>query len=157
MVDAFDAVLRTQYSPDRDEPAVAATRFAEAYALSAKGGIVAGADMSKGGDITRLEAAFASDNTPATIDRMAEGIAEYWATAGAPGSPAHGGERVESVSVSVDPAAVKRAIMGQVGRPAHSEGWVPLLAAIENVIKSSAFVIVEIVNGTPTPFEEHIQ
>lgn len=147
---------------DRDpllsNAAIGAELAAAYYAYSTEG-TLPGADLTAGGDVSILEAAFTMDNTPAGVAKLAQGICDYWATCTTTGTPAHGGTAVQSVTVNgaamySDMTAAITAFISSPSPP----GFEGLYAATEAVVKTIPCVIVELLppTATPTPFPETI-
>lgn len=140
-------------------PAQVAVELADAYLLYSKEGALPGADLTVGGTKALLDSGFVTDNTPLTIDRIAEGICNYWATNITPGAPAHGGTSVVSVFIngaSVIPA-MKAAISGII-TDVSGGGLTDLYQVTQDVVKTIPCTITELMppNNTPTPFQETI-
>ncbi len=138
-----------------------AKQFATAYHNYAKAATLPGADCTAGGILSILESAFISDNTAATIDRIALGLCNYWSSFITPGAPAHGGISVVSVVVNgaVVFAAMKAAVTALVTNQLKPDGWIDFYNATEAVVRTIPCVITEIIPGTPpvpTPFPETI-
>lgn len=133
--------------------------LAQAYYDYSIEGTLPGADLTAGGDVALLEAAFTMDNTPAGVARLAQGICDYWSTCTTPGAPAHGGTVVQSVTINGAAmyAAMTAAINAFVASPSPP-GFEGLYAATEPVVKTIPCVIVELIppTATPTPFPELI-
>jgi hypothetical protein len=139
-------------------PAELAADFATFYAQYSTGGLAPGVDVAAGGDVATLSDAFLSDNTAVTIDRIADGVATYWATVTTPGAPAHGGTEVLSVTWTTDPAAFKAAVTAQVtDQLTPPGGTFNFHTAIETVLKLSPITVRELVAGVPTDFVEFIE
>jgi len=140
-------------------PTQVAVLLADAYDAYAKEGVLSGADLTAGGTKSLLETGFITDNTPATITTIATGICNYWATNNTPGTPAHGGTAVQSVTIPAAAAipAMEDAIVALIADE-DPGGWVGFYNATQPVIESLECIIVELMppNATPTPFIETI-
>lgn len=114
--------------------------LAKAYNKYAKGGTIAGAILTAGGDVSLLESAFTTDNTEATITNMAAKICAFWDGVPKPGVPSHGGTVVASVAptFSLMTVAVADAIKSCITKK-----------AIENVLKTATVTITETMPTTP--------
>ena len=139
-------------------PEQVAVELADAYDTYAKEGTLPGADLTTGGTKSLLEAGFISDNTSATIDRIAEGICDYWISNNTPGTPAHGGTSVVSVTIDANSklADMKAAIAALVTDEPVSGFMDVFYQATQDVVKTIPCTIVEMISRTPTPFEETI-
>jgi len=142
-------------------PTDIAKDFALAYHDYAKSATLPGADCTAGGTLSLLESAFISDNTPATITKIAQGLCNYWSSFITPGAPAHGGTSVVSVVVngSAVLAPMIAAAQALVTDQSKPDGWLDFYNATQNVVKTIPCVITEIIPGTPpvpTPFPEFI-
>lgn len=138
-------------------PTQVAIELADAYLLYSKEGTLPGADLTVGGNQSLLNSGFITDNTPLTIDSIAEGICNYWSTNNAIGTPAHGGTSV--VSVVIDGASATpamKAAIESIITDVSGDGWTAFYQATQDVVKTIPCIITEIVAGTPTPFEETI-
>ena len=141
-----------------DTPAQVAAKLAQVYFDYSTTGTLPGADLTVGGSKALLDAAFLSDNTPATIDRLAEGICNYWTTNNTNGTPAHGGSMVISVVIpgaTVIPA-MKIAVQSLVTNMPVANAWLKFYDETESVVNTIACIITEDISGTPTPFPETI-
>ena len=140
-------------------PADVGAEMAAAYFAYSIEGTLAGGDLSVGGDLSILEAAFVSDNTSASVARLAHGICDYWSTCTTPGAPAHGGTAVQSVTINGAAmySAMTAAINNFMANPSPP-GFAGLYAATEAVVNTIPCVIVELIPpfATPTPFPEFI-
>lgn len=139
-----------------------ASDLAKAYNDYAKGAVIPGADCSAGGDLSLLESAFTSDNSPATMLNMAAKLCAYWQDLPKPGLPAHGGVAVVSVVPSFQTlnSAVYVAIAGCVTTSQFEMPFKRLFGAIEGVLKTAPVVVTETMPTTPpTPaaFPELLQ
>ena len=141
-------------------PASMAAELAGIYNDYAKEATLLGADMTAGGAVDLLEAAFAADGTPAAVAVMAAGICNFWGSFVTIGTPAHGGTAVASVLVggASQIAAMSAAITGLIGATEKPTPYLDLIKAVEDVVKLMPCIITEIMppNATPTPFPEFI-
>jgi hypothetical protein len=136
--------------------------LAEVYNDYAKGANVPGADCSAGGDVSLLESAFTTDNTPAVVTNMAAKICAYWDTVPKIGVPVHGGASVVSVVSSFATLTVPMtaAIQACVTQNEFKEPYKRFFSAIETVLKTAPIVITEAMPTTPpttAPFPEFIK
>jgi len=153
----FDFLIAGQVSDPVLSPAAMASLFAGLYVLYSEKGTVPGADLAAGGDPNALDAAFLADNSAVTPERMSDAISSYWATLDTPGIPAHGGTSVVSVEVNINRAQLTSAIRGVITTvPALPEGTLNLHQAIQTVLKSTPWTIVEVVSGSQQSFTEFI-
>lgn len=126
-------------------PKEMAEALADEYFKYSKGAILLGADMTAGGDVSILEAGFESDNTPATITKLATAICDYWETFTTSSSePAHGGTAGISVVVAATPMlpAMITAISGIISDP-NKAGWSSFYDATELVVKTFVCTVTE--------------
>lgn len=138
-------------------PAQVALELSEAYDTYAKEGTLPGANLTVGGDKSILDAGWVTDNTTATISRIAQSICDYWSTNNTPGSPAHGGSSV--VSVTINGSAVLAAMTQAITDAVTDDpdvGVRKLYDVTEPVVKTIPCVIIELIEGVPTPFPETI-
>lgn len=128
-----------------------APQLAKAYNKYAKGGTIAGAVLTAGGDVSLLESAFTTDNTEATITNMAAKICAFWDGVPKPGVPSHGGTVVVSVAptFSLMTSAVVDAIKSCITKKAIEKPYKTLFKAIENVLKTATVTITETMPTTP--------
>jgi len=160
-LDSLDAEFSTIIKA-ADGSASVSSSLAKAYDDYAKKAVIAGADCSQGGNKDLLIVAFSSDNTPATIDRMAANLCAYWQSLPVPGTPAHGGVSV----VAVLPAfaslvsAMTTAVKGCVTTSQFEKPYKRLFSAVEAVLKTVPVIVTEMMPTTPTapaPFPEILQ
>lgn len=125
--------------------------LAKAYNKYAKGGTIAGAVLTAGGDVSLLESAFTTDNTEATITNMAAKICAFWDGVPKPGVPSHGGTVVASVdpTFSLMTVAVADAIKSCITDKTVEKPYKTLFKAIENVLKTATVTITETMPTTP--------
>lgn len=160
---AFQAEIQAQM--DRETPlsnADMAKKLAQVYLDYSKAATVPGADMSAGGDVSILENAFQVTDPATQVQKLAAGICKYWATCGVPGTPAHGGTGVQSVTIAGASmiTAMTAAIQSLVTDQEVPDPFVKFFQATEAVVKTIPVTVVEIIPvppPTPTPFPEFIQ
>lgn len=134
--------------------------FATEYDTYAAGGVVPGA-VNTGGTAALLEAFVAGVvSGPTVIDDFADALAQYWATVAiAPGSPAHGGSSVVSVTndAASQTAAFKSAIEATITAADTPPYFQSLYANIESIgLAAVTWTVTELISGTPTAFQESI-
>ncbi len=135
--------------------------LAEVYNDYAKGADVPGADCSAGGDVSLLESAFSTDNTPAVVTNMAEKICVFWDSVPKIGEPAHGGASVVSVvpSFATLTTPMTAAIQDCVTQNEFQAPYKRFFNAIETVLKTAPIVITEAMPTTPpstAPYPEFL-
>jgi len=163
---AANSALQAQITKLENEQALKsnadmAKDFASAYHDYAKSSILLGADMTAGGTLSILEAAFVTDNTSGMAAQIAQGICDYWSSFIVAGIPAHGGTSVVSVVVNGAAvlAAMTAAIEALITDQSQADGWLNFFQDTETVVKTIPCVITEMIPGTPpvpTPFPETI-
>ena len=121
-----------------------------------KAATLPGADLTAGGTRGLIDAAWVTDNTSASVARLANGICDYWESNNTPGAPAHGGTSVVSVTITADRAAMTAAINGILTDQRAADGWLDLYAAVSAQITAWPCSIVELINGSPVTFPETI-
>ncbi len=158
--DDASAIIDTQVAKQEaqqpiDPPSALASALAQAYLDYSKTGTLPGADLTAGGTKSLLDAAFSSDNTSASIDALAQGIADYWATNNALGSPAHGGLSVISVVIPTGSFLTdfKNAILSILTDTSVADGWFNFYDAVEGVLTGATCTITELMPGSP-PFPQ---
>lgn len=127
-------------------PTEIAKDLAAAYHEYAKEGTLPGADLSSGGDISILESAFISDNSPQVPAQIAQGICDYWSSITTPGTPAHGGTSV--VSVKINGSAVVSDMENAINS-VSSGGLDAFFDATGAVVKTIPCTITEMMPTTP--------
>lgn len=131
--------------------------FADSYDTYAAAGEVPGSTNTGG-----TKAAIANclaDQATLGVDTLAQALADYWATVAlTPGTPAHGGSSVESVTndAATRVAAFKDAITTSITAAESTPWFEQFIANVEAAAKQIQWTVTEMVNGTPTPFIEHI-
>lgn len=160
---AFQDEIQAQI--ERETPlsnADMAKKLAKVYLDYSKAATVLGADMSAGGDASILEDAFQVTDPAAQVQKLAAGICNYWSTFTTPGTPAHGGTVVQSVTVAGASmiGAMAAAIQSLVTDQEVPDPFVKFFQTTESVVKTIPVTVVEIIPvppPTPTPFPEFIQ
>lgn len=156
LADQFQQLVNQQMANFVFSPIELSAMFAQFYINYAEQGNVRGGLISAGGQDFLLNGAFLATNSYATIDSVANGLANYWNTFIAKGSPAHGGTVVTNVSVNVSSARLRTAIEGSITNIRRNDGMLIFHQAIESVVKTTPWKITELVNGTNITFDEYI-
>lgn len=135
--------------------------FASAYNDYAMAGVVPGAENT-GGDASILEAALTSaTSSPATITTLATAFANYWATVAIdPGTPAHGGVSVVSVSNNAATLAAlfEAAINASITDEDSSPWFETFISNVQDMaVANIVWTVTELIPpAVPTPFTEVI-
>lgn len=145
IVDGIDP----QNPPSEPHKLIAAEYLA--YALEAES---TGADFTGGGDLSLLEAAFLSDNSPGVPANMAAKLCAYWSGAAIPAATGHGGVPVSVVVAgAAQLAAMSAAIAGQITATAKPDAFEVFFGAIEGVVNTMVVTVVETMpSGSPQTF-----
>lgn len=130
--------------------------WAEGYDEYAKDGVVLGAENA-GGDVSILVSALNSvkgqyPSYGASIDILANGLAQYWATVAVEeGTPAHGGIEVISVvnNAATLAPAFKAAITSSVTQNRSEPFFKVFVDNIENVVSTIIWSVTELMPTTP--------
>jgi len=136
--------------------------LAKAYDAYAKDATIPGADCSAGGNVSVLEAAFTTDNTPASIARMAAGVCAYWQALPIMGTASHEGTVVVSVlpTFAALVPAMTAVVTAQVTTSDFDKPYKRLFKAIEDLLKTASIAITETmptVPPSPMTFPEFLQ
>ena len=125
--------------------------LAAAYHDYAKSATLPGADMSAGGTVSILEAAFVPDNTPGMATQIAQGICDYWSSFAVAGVPAHGGTSVITVVVNGASvfAAMTSAVQSLITDAQTTDVWLNFYQQTEIVVKTIPCTITEMMPGSP--------
>jgi len=128
-----------------------ATRLAAAYDSYAKGAEIAGATCAAGGDLSLLIEAFGTDNTDASITRMASKLCAYWAGVPQIGTPAHGGTSVVSVVAAFDEysSALESTIRSMITATLFEKPYKRFFGAVESVLKTVPILVSEMMPTSP--------
>lgn len=133
--------------------------FATIYNDYAKGGVIAGA-MNSGGDASIIEAATRRESALDPAD-YAMALAQFWSTVGIdPGSPAHGGSSVASVTnnAMAQVGAFLSAIQASMTTEEKKPYYLHYIQNLENAVKSITWQVTEIMpGGSPSTFSVNIE
>lgn len=140
-----------------------APQLAKAYDDYAKRGVILGADLSAGGDLSLLESAFTVlDPSGGTASNMAAKLCAYWQGLPKPGIPSHGGVSVVSVVPTFEALqlTVFAAISGCITDREFQKPYKRLFGAVEDVLKTAICTVTETMPTTPpslSPFQETLK
>lgn len=136
--------------------------FATAYHNYASNGTVPGAESGDGDKSilsATLTACYENGSNLESINILAQGLADYWATVCVtPGDPAHGGTTVTDVTndSSSRVLAYKTAIENSYRSSKTLPYFEHFVENVEAVVKTVIWTVTETVDGSPKTFTESI-